>query len=139
VLSRWQKDGCFGEIEARLGYRLVLKDVHYDALQAGKKCKVTIRLYNKGFAAPMNPREAWLVWVTPSGTKEKTLLGADPRNWHPGYNAVVASFTPSTAKGALYLEFPDPLLPDRPEYSIALANKNVFDDKTGLNKLFEVK
>ena len=139
VLSRWQKDGCFEEIEARLGYRLVLKDVHYDALQAGKKCKVTIRLYNKGFAAPMNPREAWLVWVTPSGTKEKTLLGADPRNWHPGYNAVVASFTPSTAKGALYLEFPDPLLPDRPEYSIALANKNVFDDKTGLNKLFEVK
>ncbi|MBR4809542.1 MAG: DUF4874 domain-containing protein [Bacteroidales bacterium] len=139
VLSRWKTDGCFDEIESRLGYRLVLKDVHYESLEAGKPCKVTIRLYNNGFAAPMNPREAWLVWETPSGALEKTLLGSDPRNWHPGYNAAVASFTPSTAKGILYLGLSDPLLPDRPEYSIAFANKNVFDSKSGLNKLFEVK
>ena len=139
VLSRWKKDGCFDEINARLGYRLVLKDIHYDNLEAGKKCTVTIRMYNKGFAAPMNPREAWLVWENESGEREKTLLGADPRTWHPGYNAVVASFTPSSAKGTLYLELSDPLLPDRPEYSIALANKDVFDSKTGLNKLFQIK
>ncbi|MBO7643996.1 MAG: DUF4832 domain-containing protein [Bacteroidales bacterium] len=139
VLARWQKDGCFDEIKSRLGYRLVLKDVHYDAIEAGKSCTVTIRLENKGFAAPMNPREAWLVWVTPDGKEERTMLGADPRTWHSGYNAVVASFTPSTAKGSLYLDLPDPLLSDNPSYSIALANKQVFDSKTGLNKLFDVK
>lgn len=139
VLSRWQSMGCFPEIQSRLGYRLVLKDVHYGTLEAGKPCKVTIRLNNKGFAAPMNPREAWLVWVTPDGKTEKSMLGADPRTWHSGYNAVVASFTPSTAKGTLYLELSDPLLPDNPAYSLKLANQDVFDANTGYNKLFEVK
>lgn len=139
VLSRWQSDGCFNEIQARLGYRLVLKDVHYSAVDAGKKCKLTIRLFNNGFAAPMNPREAWLIWVGSDGNEVKTMLGVDPRNWQPGYNAVVSYFTPSSAKGTLYLQLSDPLLSDRPEYSIALANKDVFDAKTGYNKLFEVK
>lgn len=139
ILSKWKSNGCLDEIRSRLGYRLVLKDVHYGSLQAGKPCKVTIRMYNKGFAAPMNPREAWLVWVTPDGKKEKTMLGADPRTWHPGYNAVVSQFTPSTAKGTLYLEMSDPLLPDNPVYSIKLANKDIFDANTGFNKLFEVK
>ncbi len=139
VLGRWQKDGCMGEIRARLGYRLVLQDVHYGTIEPGKSCKVTIRLNNKGFAAPMNPREAWLVWVGSDGKKQISLLGVDPRTWHSGYNAVVTSFTPTTAKGTLYLELSDPLLPDKPAYSIALANKDVFDSKTGLNKLFEVQ
>ena len=139
VLNRWSNDGCLDEIRSHLGYRLVLTDVHYEAIEAGKPCKVTIRLQNKGYAAPMNPREAWLVWVTPDGKKEKSFLGADPREWHSGYNAVVSFFTPSTAKGTLYLELSDPLLPDRPEYSIVLANKNIFDPNTGYNKLFEVK
>jgi len=139
VLSRWETDGCMDEIKTRLGYRLVLKDVHYDAINPGQKCKVTIRMYNKGYAAPMNPREAWLVWVGSDGNKVKTMLGADPRNWHSGYNAVVSFFTPTTAKGTLYLELSDPLIKDNPAYSIALANANVFDDATGYNKLFEVK
>ena len=139
VLSRWKSDGCFNEIERRLGYRLVLQDVHYSAIEAGKPCQVTLRLHNKGFAAPMNPREAWLVWAGSDGKTQKTLLGADPRTWHPGYSAVVSTFTPTSDKGTLYLQLSDPLLPDNPLYSIALANDKVFDTKTGLNKLFEVK
>ena len=139
VLSRWRTDGCMDEIQSRLGYRLVLKDVHYDTVKSGQKCKVTIRFYNSGFAAPMNPREAWLVWVGSDGKEQKTMLGADPRNWHSGYNAVVSSFTPSSDKGTLYLQLSDPLLADRPEYSIPFANNDVFDAGTGYNKLFEVK
>ncbi len=139
VLSRWQKDGCFDEIQSRLGYRLVLKDIHYGAIEAGKSCKITIRMFNKGFAAPMNPREAWLIWVGSDGKVQKSVLGVDPRTWHPGYNGIVTSFTPTSAKGALYLELSDPLLPDNPSYSIALANKDVFDSNSGSNKLFEIK
>ena len=139
VLARWRTDGCMNEIRERLGYRIVLKDVHYGAVKAGEPCKVTIRFYNKGYAAPMNPREAWLVWEGSDGKKEKSLLGSDPRTWHSGYNAVVSLFTPSTDKGTLYLELSDPLLADNPAYSILLANKDVFDEKTGYNKLFTVK
>lgn len=139
ILSRWQTQGCMDEIKARLGYRLVVKDVHYEAIEAGMPCKVTIRMHNKGFAAPMNPRSAFLIWETPSGDLERFMISADPRNWQPGYCGVVGFFSPSTVKGTLYLELADPLLPDVPEYSIALANKNIFDPETGLNKLFEVK
>ena len=139
VLNRWKNDGCFNEIERNLGYRFVLQDVHYDAIEAGKPCKLTIRFENKGYAAPMNPREAWLVWVGSDGKTIKSLLGYDPRTWHTGYNCVVSSFTPSTATGKLYLELSDPLLPGRPEFSIALANTNVWEAKTGYNLLFEVK
>lgn len=139
VLSRWKSDGCFSEIERDLGYRLVLKDIHYEAVEAGKPCKLTLRLFNKGYAAPMNPREAWLVWVGSDGKTVKSPLGVDPRTWHTGYNGIVTYFTPSTSTGNLYLELSDPLLPDNPLYSIALANDNVFESKTGRNKLFEVK
>lgn len=139
VIANWKNDGCYDEIKARLGYRLVLKDVHYEDIKAGEKCKITIRLYNKGFAAPMNPRNAWLVWVGSDGKTQKSLLGSDPRGWHSGYNAVVTTFTPTTAKGTLYLELSDPLLSDNPDYSMPLANEGVFDSTTGYNKLFEVK
>ena len=139
VIANWKTDGCYDEIKARLGYRLVLKDVHYEDIKAGEKCKITIRLYNKGYAAPMNPRNAWLVWVGSDGKTQKSLLGSDPRGWHSGYNAVVTTFTPTTAKGTLYLELSDPLLPDNPDYSMPLANEDVFDATTGYNKLFEVK
>lgn len=139
ILGKWESGNCMAEFKSRLGYRLVLKDVHYENLKAGERCKVTIRLFNKGFAAPMNPREAWLVWVTSDGKVEKTLLGADPRTWYSGYNAVVSYFTPSTAKGTLYIELSDPLLKDNPAYSLKLANKDIFDKATGYNKLFEIK
>ncbi len=140
VLGRWDTEGCHNDIIARLGYRLVLKDVfHPKDIIPGEPCSVTIRFHNNGYAAPMNPRDAILVWVTPSGGREETSLGSDPRSWQPGYHGFEASFTPSTAKGKLYLKLSDPLLRDRPEYSIAFANKNVFDSTTGMNKLFEIK
>lgn len=139
VLSRWKKDGCMPEIRARLGYRLVLKDLHHGSVEKGKECKVIVRMYNNGFAAPMNPRQAWLVWVGSDGKTVKSMLGVDPRSWQPGYNAFAGKFTPSTDKGTLYLELPDPMLADNPAYSMALANEGVFDVKTGYNKLFEIK
>ena len=42
-------------------------------------------------------------------------------------------------QGTVYLALEDPLLPGNANYSIALANSNVFDSKTGWNKLFELK
>lgn len=139
IINRWRTSGCFREIEARLGYRLVLRDMFYSGItSAGKPCSITLRFYNTGYAAPMNPRNAFLVWETPDGTRTETDLGSDPRTWQPGYHEVKASFTPSSDRGTLYLRLSDPLLKDRPEYCIALANDNVFDAKTGLNRLFVI-
>lgn len=139
VLNRWKTDGCMDEIKARLGYRLVLEEVEYQKVKAGKECPVTLRLRNKGFAAPMNPRKASLVWVDADGSTSRFALSSDPRTWHPGAVTVTGSFTPVTNKGTLYLELADPLLSKNPDYSIALANKDVYVANKGYNKLFEVK
>ena len=140
VLKRWKSDNCYNQIVARLGYRFVMKDLFYSKnFAAGKNCDVTLRFYNTGFAAPMNPRKAVLVWEGSDGKSKEFPINSDPRTWHSGWHVISAAFTPTTAKGTLYLALRDPLLPERPEYSIALANEGVFDSGTGLNKLFEIK
>ena len=140
VLNRWKTSGCYEEIVNRLGYRIVLKKLERsEQISEGNTCWVKIELENTGFAAPMNPRDAIFVWETPDGKTEEKVLSEDPRTWHPGVHVFSASFKPSTAKGTLYLKLSDPLLRDRPDYSIALANENVFNSKTGMNKLFEIK
>ena len=140
VLNRWKSSGCYNEVVSRLGYRLVMTDLFYARdFTVGKPCSVILRFYNTGFAAPMNPRDAILVWETPDGERVETSLDSDPRTWQPGYHTVAGNFTPSTSKGTLYLKLSDPLLRERPEYCIALANEQVFDPGTGLNKLFEIQ
>ena len=139
VISRWKSSGCLDEIEDRLGYRLVMKEALYSKEpRAGKEFSVSMTLENKGFAAPMNPRKAYLVFVDESGERTEFLLASDPLTWHPGTHTVGARFTLPAAKGTFYLWLPDPLLKERPEYSIALANKDVFDQASGMNKLFEL-
>ena len=140
VLKRWEQSGCMDEITDRLGYRLVLQEVSYSnnpKEQQGFSLK--IKLSNNGFAAPMNPRNAEIVFVADNGTQSRFPLGSDPRTWHPGTHEIETQFKLPAAKGTVYLALEDPLLADNPAYSIALANKDVFDSKTGLNKLFEIK
>ena len=64
---------------------------------------------------------------------------ADPRTWHSGPHRLEAVFDLPAATGTLYLVLSDPLLRDRPEYSAALANTDVWDPATGRNKLLEIK
>ncbi len=139
VLNRWKTSGCMDEITARLGYRLVLTSVSRTAKpEAGKDFALTIKLENKGFAAPMNPRNAELVFVDKDGKISRFPLESDPRDWQPGAHEIKRSFTLPAAHGSLYLALEDPLLPGRPEYSIALANEAVWDEGRGWNKLFEL-
>lgn len=140
VLKRWKNSGCYNTIVAKLGYRLVMREVYYSKkIAVSKPCSVTLIFRNDGYAAPMNPRNASLVWLATDGTMNEYPIDCDPRHWYPGEHSVMATFTPTSAQGTLYLKLSDPLLPDRPEYSIALANEGVFDSATGLNKLFEIE
>ena len=67
------------------------------------------------------------------------MTTADPRTWHSGPHRLEAVFDLPAATGTLYLVLSDPLLRDRPEYSAALANTDVWDPTTGRNKLLEIK
>lgn len=139
VLGRWKDQGCYSEVQRRLGYRIVLESIkHTTEPKAGEPFEMVIYLRNDGFAAFQNPRDAKLVFVSDSGNKSEFSLGSDPRTWHPGSHRITASFKLPSEKGTLYLHLADPLLPDRPEYSAALANTDVWESSTGYNKLLEL-
>ncbi|MBP5637791.1 MAG: DUF4832 domain-containing protein [Bacteroidales bacterium] len=140
VINRWKTQGCYDEITRRLGYRIVLENIkHTSEPQAGKPFRMVIYLRNDGFSAFQNPRDAKLVFVSADGKKSEFPLGSDPRTWHPGSHRIEAQFTLPSDKGTLYLHLADPLLPDRPEYSAALANSGVWESGTGYNLLLKIK
>ena len=149
----WKNGGCWDEITRRLGYRIVMEKVlHTPDAVAGQPYRLVLYFRNDGFAAFQNPRDARLVFVASDGAETEFALGdcvaaaassnvttADPRTWHSGPHRLEAVFDLPAATGTLYLVLSDPLLRDRPEYSAALANTDVWDPATGRNKLLEIK
>lgn len=145
VLSSWSTSGCMSNITKSLGYRLVLERGKYtkEAI-AGQEFTTKLTIKNRGFAAPVNPRGVELVFIcqTDSSDKQIIKLEDDPRKWFSGgsYSISKVITLPEVMKGktyALYLNLPDPreTLYNRPEYSIQLSNKNIWDETLGLNKL----
>ena len=147
VSDRWKEGGCYDEIEKRLGYRIALTDLHYTPEAVpGQKYRLVLELKNSGFAAPMNPRDVELVFVDGEGKRSVThLRSVDPRYWFAGETITIDReiVIPEDAAGdcAIYLNLPDPefSLRNNPLFSIRLANDGVWEEKTGYNKLIELK
>ena len=143
VLSRWRSEGCFKEIERRLGYRYVLdKGFFAKSPAAGEPMRIVLKLHNEGFAPAMNPRDAELVLTDASGKVLKTWpLDSDPRYWMPNEKITIDQTIelPSGISGevTLSLNLPDPCenLRSNPLYSIRMANDGTWDEKTGFNTL----
>lgn len=145
VLNKWKTGGCFDEIQNRLGYRYVLdKGQFTDSPKAGGSFRMVLNLHNEGFAPVQNPRDAELVLTDKSGNVLKTWkLNSDPRYWMPNESVSIDQTItlPDGISGdvTLSLNLPDPYenLRSNPMYSIRLANENVWDEKTGYNKLYK--
>ena len=144
VLNRWRSEGCFEQLQQRLGYRYVLEKGQFtkDA-KAGESFRIVLDLRNDGFAAAQNPRDAELVLTDKGGKVLKTWkLNADPRFWMPEEKVSIDQTVtlPDGVSGevTLSLNLPDPCetLRDNPLFSIQLANENVWDESTGYNKLY---
>lgn len=148
ISDRWKDDGCYDEIEKRLGYRITLTDIHHTPTAApGQDYRVVLELRNTGFAAPMNPRAVELVFVDGKGNKMVHALDdVDPRYWFAG-NKVTIDRTikiPEDAEGdcVICLNLPDPevALRNNPLFSIRLANAEyMWDEKNGYNRLISLK
>ena len=144
VLNRWESDGCMDEVKRRLGYRLSLADVYHSEPAAGAEMRVALRIKNSGFAAPVNPRAVELILVDGNGKKTVYELNdIDPRFWFAGKTTVIDQMIdiPADAAGkcTLYINLPDPkpVLHGNPDFSIRLANEDVWDSSTGYNKVME--
>ncbi|RNC66236.1 DUF4832 domain-containing protein [Proteiniphilum sp. X52] len=148
VLSDWRTKGCFEEISKRMGYRFVATEGEFTKEpRAGEKWSVKLKIKNVGFAAPVNPRNAELLLVPESETGETFTIKieTDPRKWFAGEEQsldVTHTLPPATKdnKYAVYLNLPDPAstLSVRPEYSIRMANQDMWEAETGYNRIHTI-
>ncbi|GAA4313280.1 hypothetical protein GCM10023149_08980 [Mucilaginibacter gynuensis] len=143
VNNDWQTGGCMDNIKKNLGYRFVLESaVLPDNVVRGTSLNITINLKNVGYASPYNKRTAKLVLRnTKTGEVQSLTLATDVRKWYSGTQKVEESISiPSDFPAGDYemlLNLPDEYasIATRPEYSIRLANNNVWEATTGYNKL----
>lgn len=143
VISRWKTEGCFDELQKRLGYRFVLDKGQFTKKpKAGDSYRVVLTLHNDGFSPAQNPRDVELVLTDKGGNVLKTTpVSADPRYWMPGKTITVDQTMklPEGISGevTLWLNLPDPCsnLRNNPMFSIQLANDGIWDENTGYNKL----
>ena len=144
VLGMWRSGDCYDEISRRLGYRLSIdKAFITPSIQSGAESRLVLKILNEGFSAPQNPRSAELIITDASGRKTVVPLEDDPRTWFAGTTSTMDITVPALAAGeyTLWLNLPDPQtrLHDNPFYAIRLANKDVWDETTGYNKITTIK
>ncbi|MES1221504.1 MAG: DUF4832 domain-containing protein [Bacteroidota bacterium] len=146
VNNDWDSLGCITNIKKKLGYRFVLLNSSFpSSVKAGATVSFSVNLVNRGYASPYNPRPAILVLRNKESGKEYSITcKADIRFWFTGdvnwKESVQLPTSLPKGKYELLLNLPDKYssLSQRPEYSIRLANENVWEEKTGYNNLGQV-
>ncbi|MBA4155086.1 DUF4832 domain-containing protein [Flavobacterium sp.] len=142
VISGWQTNDCFFEIQNRLGYRFELTSATLPTqITLNSQLPVTLNLSNKGFSAPFNERNAYIVLKnTVTNVAYPILMDADPRYWL-GTKSITENLTLPTdiVQGSykMYLHLPDveSSIASRPEYAVRFANTNMWESSTGYNDL----
>ena len=149
VNNDWQSGGCMDEIRRKLGYRFVLlnSELTNQVDQAGE-IQFKLVLENVGFSTPVIKRDFFLVlrnvesnivysielegaefdcrfWLPDGEVRLDTSISL-PASMNPGNYNVFLALRDSSKNGSIL---------NRPEYSIRLANDNVWDEATGLNDL----
>lgn len=146
VYQRWRDQGCMEQIKMRLGYRFRLLDsATPDNVKPGGTFSMNFRIVNDGWASSYNPRSLEVILRNRQTGNEYYLpVNEDPRMWVSGATKVVnieggipANMPPGEYQ--VLLNLPDPMtsLHNRPEYSIRLANQNVWEASTGYNSLLQ--
>jgi hypothetical protein len=142
--KRWKKDGCYETIAKNLGYRFRLIESSIPTHgQPGGQLLMSLKIVNDGWAAPYNPRKLEIILRNQdNGSISRLNLREDPRLWQAGeiHSVKIEHRLPknlAAGKYELLLNLPDPTskLRNRPEYSIRLANKDIWEASPGYNSL----
>lgn len=143
VNNDWETDGCMDNIKRNLGYRFVLQNATFpNQAFRGTNMSINFRLINRGYASPFNERPIQLVLRNATSNDIIFLpLHTDLRRWFSGEVdvnvdiSIPSDLTPGDYE--LLLNMPDNYesISDRPEYSIRLANENLWEEQTGYNNL----
>lgn len=145
ILDRWVEEGCMPDVERRLGYRLAaLNGAFNETVAPGSPFTFNLDLTNLGFAAPMNRRGLQVVLrdLFDSEVMYEVNLPDDARFWLGGDTIQLRHQIrlPDDIPDSIYellLNLPDPMpeLKNNPDYSIRLANPDVWDAEMGFNRL----
>jgi Domain of unknown function (DUF4832)/Domain of unknown function (DUF4874) len=147
-VSRWSSQGCYNDINKRLGYRFrLLSGVLPSAASRGSTLAINLRMTNDGFAGLYNQRNMELVLRNKSNSQETRLSvnpGEDIRLFMPASGETKDMTLRVSLPGGMssgnydvFLNLPDPnsSLNRRASYSIRLANTNMWESWSGYNKL----
>ncbi len=142
VYAQWGAEGCRDKIGDHLGYRIVLEEASIaNEVAPGGVLPLRFKVKNVGYAPMFNPRPVKIV-LDDGKSRHVATLDVDPRRWMPGTSSTVAvrlrvpaSVAVGTARLELWLPDASTELMLRPEYSVRLASKGVWDDKRGTNLL----
>lgn len=140
VIQKFINDGCFTEIENRLGYRYEFLNGSYTGSVArGSDFKLNLGIINQGWASMFNARPVFA--VLDNGTDKYTFpINSDPRLWTPGTTinltetfSLSANMTPGIYTLALWM--PDQYLSirDNPLYAVQFANNGIWNSSKGYN------
>jgi hypothetical protein len=148
VIAAWKSSGQYDRIARDLGYRFRLATATLpDALKPGTTFDLTMSMANDGYTRIMNARKVEIILRNQSGGARYVLNvdnGKGNRLWLPGPSetktltvtgGIPASMPTGSYDVILNLPDPYPSIHDRPEYSIRLANTNVWESSTGYNKM----
>ncbi|MDB5136362.1 MAG: hypothetical protein JWP37_2965 [Mucilaginibacter sp.] len=143
VNDDWVTGGCMDEIKQKMGYRFVLRNatIPVSASKSGS-ISLSLNVDNIGYASPFNARPVQLILKNKSTGKVTAIsFNTDIRRWYTGSIKLEDKLSlPAGMDAGTYdvmLSMPDAAasITNRPEYSIRLANNDLWDSTTGYNKL----
>lgn len=143
VLDSWRKSGCFENFQRDLGYRLALVSAKLpNEVRVDEDMVTEIKITNKGYAPLYNYKTTSLVLKNISnGELHQFILPVDMRTCKPNSELTinnqvkVTGVPPGDYRVYLKLADKSETLKNRKEFSVRLANKNVWEEVTGMNDL----
>ena len=143
VNNDWVTGGCMDEIKQKMGYRFVLRNATIPIkASSGGTISLILNIDNVGYASPFNARPVQLILKNKSTGKVTAIaFNTDIRKWYTGSIKLEDKLSlPAGMDAGIYdvlLNMPDAAasIATRPEYSIRLANNDLWDATTGYNKL----
>ena len=146
TIERWRNEGCFAEIDARLGYRFEMRSASGTTrVASGGRLVLDLDVANVGFGKLYNPRPVNVVLVDDTtGATTRIERVADAREVMPLPSTTTTldlsvDLPAELAAGSysIHVELPDcaTRLADDPRYSIRMANAGTWRNAQGLNDL----
>lgn len=146
IVDYWKQNKCHTDLTSRVGYRFVLNGASFFGhFTAGGEFLMKYCLTNYGFASLINERKLEFILRNDNDWTEKYVYVSkkDPRDWkgcrHYEYDETLV-LPEGLKKGesyTLFINLPDidPKLHDNPDFSVRFANKGVWDEAFGYNRV----